>query len=344
MRPPKIRVLVVDDSAFARKVLREILTTPDVEVVGIARDGLEALEKVAELKPDVVTLDLRMPDLDGTGFLRALPADGAPRVLVVTTSEADGDIALEALAAGAVDIIHKPTALASERLYEISSRLVEMVRAAATARPAAGDGAGPAAEVARPAPRAGTVRLVAIGASTGGPQAVTRILRVLPASFPVPVAVVIHMPPGYTASLAERLDNECEIDVVEASDGLVLRPGLAVVARGGMHLKVREDAGGGLRAHLDLVPIAAAHRPAVDVLFETAAAALGRAVLGVVLTGMGDDGLVGARAIRAAGGVLLAEAESSCVVYGMPRCVYEAGLASGVAPIQGMAAEIARRL
>lgn len=337
-----VRVLVVDDSAFARKVLRQVLSSsPDIEVVGIARDGLEALEKIAELQPDVVTLDLAMPHLDGIGVLQALPAEGAPRVVVASISGADTERGLEALENGAIDVVTKPTALATDRLYELSGELIAKVLAAAAATPH------PA--VNAPAPvqvvsgEAVGRSLVVVGTSTGGPPALTRLITGLPANFPVPMAVALHIPEGYTAALARRLDEASEVRVIEAEDGLVLVPGLVAIAPGGRHLKI-ERQGESLVARVETTPLSTPYRPSVDELFRTAARAAGSGVLGVVLTGMGDDGLEGARAIHAAGGEVLTEAASSCVVYGMPRSVAEAGLSAAQAPIEGMAAAITKRL
>jgi two-component system chemotaxis response regulator CheB len=182
-----------------------------------------------------------------------------------------------------------------------------------------------------------------VGTSTGGPQALTHLLSALPGDFPAPVAVALHIPAGYTEALAKRLDDRCALHVVEASPGLELRPGLAVIARAGMHLKLERQGDRGV-ARLDLLPAGTPHHPSVDVLFESAARAWGPDVLGVVLTGMGHDGLEGARAIRAAGGVTLTEDASTCVVYGMPRAVHEAGLSSAEIPLTGMADEILRRV
>jgi two-component system, chemotaxis family, protein-glutamate methylesterase/glutaminase len=339
-----IRVLVVDDSAFARKVLREVLSSAaDMEVVGIARDGLDALEKVEELRPDVVTLDLRMPNLDGVGVLQALQGRTSPRCVVVSTSDEESDLAIRALQAGAVDLVHKPTALATDQLYEVSTDLLDKVRVAAGARARVAPAEPPAPPVENPTVNASRFRLVVIGASTGGPQAVTRLLSELPGDFPVPIAVVLHMPVGYTAALAERLNDVCAIEVAEARDGVAFRPGLALVARAGMHLKI---AGGpdDARARLDVTPLDTPHRPSVDVLFTSAAHSHGGRVLGVVLTGMGEDGLVGARAIRDAGGSMITEAESSCVVYGMPRAVAEAGQSDQVVPIERAANAIQHAL
>ncbi len=337
----RIRVLVVDDSAFARKVLREALSvSPLLEVVGIARDGLEALEKISELRPDVVTLDLMMPNLDGLGVLRALPAGEGPRVVVVSISDAESMLGVEALQMGAVDVIHKPTALATDRLYELAGELVAKVIAAAGSVNRA---VGPAAPPIQVPPSAGAVRLVVIGTSTGGPQALTRLIAALPHDLPCAVAVALHIPAGYTEALARRLNDSCAVRVFEASEGADLSPGSVAIARGGIHLRVRAR-GGSMTTHLDPHPTTAPYCPSVNVLFESAAGALGPAVLGVVLTGMGDDGLEGARAIKGAGGRTLTESESSCVVYGMPRAVTEAGLSAGEAPLEDMANTILRHL
>jgi two-component system, chemotaxis family, protein-glutamate methylesterase/glutaminase len=332
-----VRVLVVDDSAFARKVVREVLArAPGIDVVGVARDGLEALEKIGELKPDVVTLDLLMPELDGLGVLRALPVDDAPRVVVVSISPAESEIAVEALASGAIEVVTKPTALATDRMYELSDELIGAVRAAALARPrparvrprAVDWHAHPAAASGR----APTTRLIVIGTSTGGPQALSRLFPALPAGLPVPLAIALHIPEGYTAPLAARLSEAGAVKVREAEQGMEIEPGEAVLAPGGRHLRVRAS-GGRFFAEVSRHPLTSVHHPSVDVLFESAADQAGAGVVGVVLTGMGDDGLRGARAIRQAGGRVLAESAASCVVFGMPRCVIEANLADEEAPL-----------
>jgi two-component system chemotaxis response regulator CheB len=336
-----MRVLVVDDSAFARKVLRETLSSsPALEVVGVARDGLEALEKIAELKPDVVTLDLVMPNLDGIGVLRALPAVGAPRVVVVSISDQNSALGIEALQMGAVDIVQKPTALATDRLYELASELITKVIAAGASRPRVGEL--PVVRRVQP-PVGGRTRLVVVGASTGGPQALTRLLTALPAGLPCAIAIALHIPPGYTEALARRLDEACAVRVSEASEGAELEPGRVMIARGGTHLRVRAS-GNRLTAHLDQSPNGSGFCPSVDVLFQSAAEAVGSAVLGVVLTGMGNDGVAGARAIDEVQGRTLTEAEGSCVVYGMPRAVVEANLSAGQALIEDMAGKIVESL
>lgn len=342
--PGTVRVLVVDDSAFARKVLRESLSVhPDIEVVGTARDGLEALEKIAELKPDVVTLDLVMPNLDGLGVLHALPPDGGPRVVIVSISDGDSERGVEALQAGAVELVHKPTALATDRLYELSGELIEKVLVAGGAVHRTMAPAPVAPPVAVTARALTTVKLVVVGTSTGGPQALTRLLTALPADLPCAVAVALHIPAGYTEALARRLNDQASVPVFEAWEGAVLAPGSVAIARGGSHLRVRAQ-GGRLTTHLSQDPLDAPFCPSVNVLFESAAQALGPAVMGVVLTGMGDDGVQGSRAIKGAGGRILTEAASSCVVYGMPRAVQEAQLSLAAFSIEDMASAIVSRL
>jgi two-component system chemotaxis response regulator CheB len=336
-----VRVLVVDDSAFARKVLRESLSaSPHIEVVGIARDGIDALEKIAELHPDVITLDLVMPNLDGLGVLAALTPEQRSRVVVVSMADGETDIGVSALGWGIFDLVHKPTALAVASLHDIAEELINKVLLASAQPPRVWPSA-PDAPV-MPSVLASD-KVVLIGTSTGGPQALTRLLKALPANFPAPIAIVLHIPTGYTGPLAERLNTECAIDVLEARDGLVARPGLAILAQAGMHLRLVNEQGE-LVARIHAEPSNAVHRPAVDVLFESAALSCGNRALGVVLTGMGDDGLLGARAIHAAGGQILTESEASCVVYGMPRCVIEAGLSTAAVSLEEMAIAITSRL
>lgn len=331
------RVLVIDDSAFARTVLSRVLrASGTIDVVATARDGQDALDRIAALDPDVITLDLTMPELDGIAVLRALAGRKRPRALVVSISGIDTELGVEALALGAVDLITKPTALASERLHELGDELVAKVMAVA------GELVAPVVPAERPRlARTPAAQLIMIGTSTGGPQALTMLIAGLPAKLSAPVAVVLHIPYGYTHALAARLDKLTPLRVVEAHDGLELVPGLVAIARGGMHLRVERD-GAALRARLAALPLQS-FIPSVDELFRSGAAAVGSRALGVVLTGMGDDGLEGARTIAAAGGSLLIEAASTCVVYGMPRSVYDAGLGAEAVPLDQMAQEIAGR-
>jgi|HubBroStandDraft_2_1064218.scaffolds.fasta_scaffold33211_3 two-component system chemotaxis response regulator CheB len=340
-----VRVLVVDDSAFARKIVREVLSSQaGLEVVGIARDGLDALERIAELSPDVVTLDLVMPNLDGVGVLRALQGHAKPpAVVIVSMADEESELGVAALELGAFDIVRKPTALATDQLYELGDELRAKVLAASAANHVARRRTAARAPMGSKADR---TRLVLIGASTGGPQALTLLMRALPQDFPVPIAVVVHMPEGYTEAFARRVDSDSALEVMEARDGLALQAGRAIIARAGAHLTFKTNGanGDGWVCKLDVLPLDTAHRPAVDVMFRSGAVQAGAGVLGVVLTGMGNDGLAGSSAIRDAGGRVLTEAESSCVVYGMPRSVFDAGLSTAVAPIDSMAALILQHL
>jgi two-component system chemotaxis response regulator CheB len=355
-----IRVLVVDDSAFVRKVVTQMLSrSPFIDVVGTARDGGEALEMCARLSPDVVTLDLVMPGIDGLEFLRQQMAIRPVAVVVCSISHESGAAALEAFELGAVEFVQKPTALATDRVYEITEELVAKVKAAANAvlaplaAPAARKTDAPAvsARDIRVAPAALDVSavtrgdgrsadIVVIGISTGGPQALRYVIPRFAADFPVPIAVVLHMPVGYTEMYAKRLNELSKLNVVEARDGDVIRPGTMFLAPAGRHLSFIRNAGDEILVHLDLRPLDTPHRPAVDVMFTSAAEVYGSRVLGVVMTGMGNDGLAGSAHIKAKGGQILTEAESSCVVYGMPRAVVEACVSDRVATLGDMASSI----
>lgn len=328
-----IRVLVVDDSAFIRKVVSQILSrSPFIEVVGTARDGEEALELVERHSPDVVTLDLVMPGLDGVGFLREQMVRRPVPVVICSIAHDSGELAMGAFDAGAVEFVQKPTALATEKVFEIADELIGKVKAAAAVRMARveglrEDGRRPDTLAPPPGdPAALGTDVVVLGVSTGGPQALRHLVPRLPADFPVPIAMVLHMPVGYTEMYARRLDEVSALEVVEAREGDLLRPGVALLAPAGRHLSLVRQADGAVRAHLDLRPFDTQHRPAVDVLFRSAAEVYGPRVLGVVMTGMGNDGLLGAAHLKAQGGRVITEAESSCVVYGMPRAVVEATL------------------
>jgi two-component system chemotaxis response regulator CheB len=338
-----VRVVVVDDSAYVRKVFRQMLSrTPFIEVVGAARDGVEALELVAELNPDVVTCDLNMPAMDGVSFVRAQMARRPVPILVVSIASSAADQVLAALDAGAVDFIQKPTALATDRLMEISDDLVEKVKAAAQASPMRAvvlpEGL-PALLAARPHKTEMATDIVVIGASTGGPQALKLVLSQLPAC-PVPVAMVLHMPLGYTEMYAAKLNELGPLRVIEVKGNEPVEAGTAYLAPAGRHLTFVRDSSGSVRTRLGLHPLDTPHRPAVDVLFQSAAEVFGARVLGVVMTGMGADGREGAAWIKAKGGRVITEAEASCVVYGMPRSVVEAGLSDAAYPLDGLARAI----
>lgn len=340
-----IRVLIVDDSAFVRKVVKEMLTrSPFIEVVGIARDGEEALGKASELKPDVITCDIVMPKMDGVEFVRQQMARQPIPILILSASPADGELVLQAMEAGAVDFVQKPSSLASDDLLGVREELIEKVKGAATA---------PIKNLhvdAAPSPlpkavsRATRADVVLIGISTGGPQALRFLLPQFPKDFPVPILVVLHMPVGYTEMFAAKLDELSQIEVVEAAEGQVLRPGLAILGQAGFHLKLTRGADGLVRTALATQPGDKPHRPAVDVLFQSAAELFDSRTLAIVMTGMGNDGTEGAAWIKAKGGKVLTEAEESCVIYGMPRSVDEAGLSDGHAPLHDMARTILKNL
>jgi two-component system, chemotaxis family, protein-glutamate methylesterase/glutaminase len=324
-----VRVLVVDDSAYVRKVIKQMLSrSPFVEVVGAARDGEEALELVESLQPDVVTLDLIMPRMDGVAFLRAQMARRPLPVIVVSITSNSGELMLQALEAGAIDMVQKPTALANEKVFEISDELVAKVKAAAGARLPSLPLRATCDQPSQAPPRSdkGAVDVVVLGISTGGPQALKFLLPQLPADLPAPLVMVLHMPLGYTELYARSLNEVSLLEVREAREGELLCPGVALLAPAGQHLSFRRGGDGRVSMHLDLRPLDMPHRPAVDVLFRSAAEVFGSRVLGVVLSGMGSDGTKGAAWIKAQGGRILTEAEETCVVYGMPRSVVEAGL------------------
>ncbi len=339
-----IRVLVVDDSAYVRKVLKRMLESdPEITVVGTARDGQEALDLMDELHPDVVTLDLMMPRKNGVEFLREQMAKQPVPVVVVSIASESGQMALEAMEAGAVDFVQKPTALALEKIYDIQQDVVQKVKGATGAHlPALLRLSGPAPRVpeARPTPTKDRVDLVAIGVSTGGPQALRHVLTQLPADFPVPIAVVLHMPVGYTKLYADNLNTVTALKVLEAAEGDVLQPGTVYIAPAGRHMILERGQDNSVRIHLDIRPLDTLHRPSVDVLFQSAAEVFGSRVLAVVMTGMGSDGLEGAAWVKAKGGYVFTESEESCVIYGMPRCVMEAGLSDRQVPLERLAAAL----
>lgn len=338
------RIVVADDSRLMRSMLAKGLERAGFDVVGVAVDGDEALKLCRDLRPDVLTLDLAMPGTDGMAVLRSLRDHGpkVPVVVVSAFSPAHGARAVDALAEGAVELAAKPGA--GESFEEFLRELVAKVQAAAVSnpRPAAPPRAVPAAPAAPPSGGSGvkrstTRRAVVIAVSTGGPKALAQLMPELPERLGEGVLIVQHMPPGFTGSLAERLDRASTITVREAKDGDRLEPGVALLAPGGSH--VRLDSGG--RVRLSDEPPVGGLRPRADISILDAAGSYGDRTLLVVLTGMGRDGLDGATAVKSRGGRVLAEAESTCTVYGMPRAVVEAGLADAVLPLGQLAGAIA---
>ena len=342
-----VRVLVIDDSAYVRKVVAQMLSrSPFLEVVATARDGREALELVEEHRPDVITCDLNMPDMNGITFIREQMARRSIPILVMSIASGSGEQVLAALEAGAVDFVQKPTALASERLLEVADELIQKVKAAAGA--AVHRTLVPTHEPMTVVPRTPAaaptgVDIVVLGISTGGPQGLKLVIPRLPEDFPVPVAIVLHMPVGYTELYARKLDEISLLRVAEAREGDTIMAGRVYLAPAGRHLSFRR-VDGQVRAHLDLRPLDTPHRPSVDVLFQSAAEVYGGRTMAIVMTGMGADGREGAAWIKARGGRVLTEAEESCVVYGMPRSVAEAGLSDASVHIERMAAAILERI
>jgi two-component system chemotaxis response regulator CheB len=330
---PKIRVLVIDDSAIVRKILSETLAAEaDIEVVGTAPDPIVALEKIKRLKPDVLTLDIEMPRMDGLTFLKQImQTQPMPVILISSLAQSSADIALEALRYGAVDVLAKPSGPYS--VGELRTTLSSRIRAAARAK------LRKAAETVRPekpvsAPVDQT-RLIAIGASTGGTEAIAQVLSHLPAEVP-PILITQHIPPMFSRSFAQRLDKLCRMEVREAVDGDLPRPGLALVAPGGFHM-VLERAAGNYRIKIKDGPLVCYQRPSVDVLFTSVAMAAGAKAVGAILTGMGNDGSQGMKRMKDKGCHNIAQDEATCVVFGMPREAIRAGAVDQTLPLDRIA-------
>jgi two-component system, chemotaxis family, protein-glutamate methylesterase/glutaminase len=337
----KVRVLVVDDSAFMRYTISHHLSAqPDMEVVGLAADGVEGVEQVEALRPDVITLDVEMPRLDGLSALRQIMAKHPlPVVMMSSLTKEGAAVTVEALTVGAVDFVTKPSQSIS--VHQVLGELAEKVRQAARARVRAPvTAASPQKRPAAPAPGGRLERLVVIGSSTGGPGALREVIGRLPVDLPAGVVVVQHMPPSFTRSLAERLDDLSAVPVKEAAAGDRVQVGQVLIAPGGLHMTVNRNG----EIQLNDGPTVNGVKPAVDVTMVSAAAAFGDRVLAVVLTGMGHDGRDGSRAIKHAGGRTIVQDEATCIVYGMPRSVVEAGLADTVLPIDQIADGISQAL
>jgi two-component system chemotaxis response regulator CheB len=337
-----IRVFVVDDSAFARRAITRVLgADPGIKVVGEAASGTEALVRVPAARPDVVTLDIAMPGMDGLTALRSLLArDPGLRVLMLSVHTREGaEATIEALGAGAVDFVDK-SRFGLMEFEGLGRELRERIRALAAVRWSDKAGGGRNGAVVGPSHADGSgpshvppMDLCVLGASTGGPAAIQQVLEALPADFPLPLAIVQHMPLGFTGPFARRLNQRCRLRVREAEDGDRLEPGNILIAPAGLHMRVN----GNLAATLSPEPAQARHVPSVDVLMLSAARARPGRVLGVLLTGMGDDGADGMAAIHGQGGITLAESEATCVVYGMPRAAWERGAVTRLLPLPALA-------
>ncbi|HYZ82122.1 MAG TPA: chemotaxis-specific protein-glutamate methyltransferase CheB [Solirubrobacteraceae bacterium] len=335
----KPRVVVADDSALMRRIVSNVLIKGGIDVVGAAKDGDEALALCDREKPDAMTLDLAMPGLGGIDVLKALKQRGAPAIPVVVVSAfspAHGAYAVDALAEGAFELVPKPSGQGEVGGFE-QNLLTKILVATKTRRLGTHlrSRVAPAPRVRRA--RSGVARALLIATSTGGPRALAQVVPSLPAPLGLGTMIVQHMPAGFTASLAARLDRTGPLTVREAQGGEVLEPDVALIAPGGRHLRLHPT---GQMALTDEAPLGGL-RPRADLLIEDAAATWGDRLTLVVLTGMGSDGLRGAREVRRRGGRILVEAEQTCTVYGMPRAIVEAGLADEVLPLHQMAAAIA---
>lgn len=366
---PRIRLLIVDDSAVIRRILRETFERePDFEV-DIARDGNDALTRAASFKPDVVTLDVAMPGMDGLAVLRALPSRHACAVIMVSSLTAEGArVTLEALSLGAVDFVAKPSAVAGMDISSMRAQLVTKVRIAARTRrlaPSPAPAAPPPLQLRRPGPPPGPAAapaaaprtapppppmpfrmppggepgVVLIGVSTGGPRALERILPLLPQNFPWPVVITQHMPAAFTGVLAQRLDSRCNVTVVEAAEPTPLRPSTVVIAAGDRDLVLARD---GQRLVAKPVPVdTTPWHPSTDRMVQSALEVVpAQRLIGVLLTGMGNDGAVAMAALHRQGGRTIAESEASCVVFGMPADLIRRNGATAILPVEKVAATL----
>jgi two-component system chemotaxis response regulator CheB len=347
----KIKVLVVDDSAFMRKAIENMLKKDaDIEVIGNARNGKEALEKIKELNPDVVTLDIEMPVMDGLEALKHIMKEMPRPVIMVSSLTTEGaEATLKALELGAVDFIAKDKSFASFGIMKIEDQLIRTVKHFARrrifSRSSTVTHKTQTTQRTIVPPRINNSgiktpkKIIAIGTSTGGPQSLQKVIPRLDKSLNKPVLVVQHMPPNFTKSLAQRLNSLSSLTVVEAQGKEKLEPNVVYVAKGGFHLKLRKM---GSNYYIELAdqPSNVLHIPSVDEMVGSVADTFGNAALGVIMTGMGSDGLKGLTKLKSKGGYIIAQDEKSCIVYGMPRAVVEAGIADEIVPLEKIAESI----
>jgi len=358
--PPgaRIRVLVVDDSVVIRRLVAHALgEDPALEVVGAASNGAIALERIAQWNPDVITLDIEMPEMDGLAVLRRIRNQaGRPRVVMFSTlTDRGAALTLESLALGADDYVTKAAnvgsldrsmaSLRKELIPKIKQFFLLTGKAPVAASPAASPAlwTKPAAMASVPSRMACQPRILAIGVSTGGPTALGAIVPQFPADFPLPILIVQHMPPLFTRFLAERLQVATKLKVAEAADGAPVAPGAVLIAPGDYHMRVRNQ-GGETVVRMDQTPPENSCRPSVDVLFHSVAEVYGPAAISAVLTGMGQDGMRGAAVLKAGGAYVIAQDEATSVVWGMPGAVARAGLADCVLPLDAVIPEVLRQV
>lgn len=337
-----IKVLVVDDSALIRDVLSKALNKDDgIEVVGTAEDPIEAREKIKRLNPDVITLDIEMPNMNGLAFLdKLMRLKPMPVVMVSTLTQKGAQETLLALELGAVDFVAKPSHDLVGGIEAFGTEVRQKVRAAALSSARSRGMRAPAAEVGVHTAAGPAGSVIAIGASTGGVEAIRAVLAHLPVDSS-PVVIAQHMPVGFTQRFAQRLDELCKIKVFEAEDRMVLKSGTAYIAKGGFHLRL-EKSSGQLKCRLSEDAEVSGHRPSVDALFESVAKTVGSLAVGAILTGMGRDGARGLKLMRDAGAYTVGQSESSALVYGMPRVAFEEGGVVEQAPIEAIAGKLAQ--
>ncbi len=342
-----IRVLIVDDSAFMRSALKGMLKADaELEVIDTARDGWEAIEKIEALKPDIVTMDIEMPRMDGLTALKIIMEVMPVPVLVVSSLTEEGAATtMVALELGAVDFVYKDLQYRSMNIMNIETMLVTKIKEIVGRKlefKKSGKAKQEIVQVvsAKSLTRTHNVGIVAIGASTGGPKALHDVIPYLPKDFLVPVLVVQHMPELFTKTFAERLSSLSQLEVKEAEDGEVIEPGKVYIARGGIHMRARKAKSFESRIELSMFPEDLLYRPSVNVMMSSVAEVYHDRVLGVIMTGMGNDGTQGLREIKEKGGKSLGQDEESCVVYGMPKCAQEAGVVDKEVPLSALASEI----
>jgi two-component system, chemotaxis family, protein-glutamate methylesterase/glutaminase len=362
----KIKVLVVDDSAFMRKVISDLLSQdPFIEVIDKARNGKEAVNKVKELSPDVVTMDIEMPEMNGLDALRELMRNHPVAVIMLSSLTREGTAAtIHALELGAVDFIAKPSGSISLDIHKVQNQLIEKVKTAAKAKinhslhqstsqkvNSFNYGIAPTEhekkeiQLPRPHVNANLPNIIAVGTSTGGPKALQVLLTSLPQDFPAGILIVQHMPPGFTKSLSQRLDSLCRIHVVEAEDGMQVTSECAYIAPGDFHMGIVKRNDGHFYISLNKNDPKAGHRPSVDILFDSFARVLHPSKYAVIMTGMGSDGTEGLQLLKESGCIeAIAEDESTCVVYGMPRSAVLSGKVDRVLPLPEIGPYLAKRV
>ncbi len=351
---PKIKILIVDDSAFMRKSLEILLSQdPDIEIVGFGTNGKEGVEKAKALKPDIITLDIEMPVMDGLTALQIIMKEAPTSVIMISSLTTEGaEATLKAMQLGAVDFIPKEMSYVSVNIQNIKASLIEKIKAVGNKKSILGrlarvrgvrTGGTTVSKPAPPSQRSASgekaleskrIEAIALGISTGGPLSLQKVIPNIKENLNVPVIIVQHMPPNFTKSLANRLNGMSKVHVKEAEHGEILEKGTVYVAPGGLHITFKKEGMSKYKVNLSEEPAKTLHRPSVDVMMSAAANTWGDRALGIIMTGMGKDGLEGAKLLKSKNGILIAQDEESSVVWGMPKAIYDAGIADIVAPLE----------